>query len=230
MYFEHDHNQPSSWTTGTLKQFGDDDQIHFAVMLQNSKHYNSRFLCNFWAPISVCYLVDNHGGWLWWRLVHQKLHWPGDGSIMKDIRRLDKTAFTSFPLSFYGSLLVLSLLRWLSQWKRREIKSYWSGSRTPPRLPIWWWSLLPQDNIGACPYSVLPVFSPVFFTQFSRPYLAHCFYSWNILLPVKLKYPRIRSSSPYDLIHVFMGDKFSLSDAGVRDFYLVSKLTPPVHT
>ena len=62
-----------------------------------------------------------------------------------------------------------------------------------PSLPMWWWSLLlPQDNIGACPYSVLPVFSPVFFTQFSRPYLGDCFYSWNILLPVKLKYPRIR--------------------------------------
>ena len=57
MYFEHDHNQPSSWTKriGTLKQFGDDDQTHFALMLQNWKHYNSRFLCNSLGP-NLCVL------------------------------------------------------------------------------------------------------------------------------------------------------------------------------
>ena len=161
------------------------------------------FCAILWVLIYVCCLFDNCGWWLWWRLVHQ-LHWPGDRSIMKDIRRLDKTAFTSFPLSFYGRLLVFTIMMIVTMKKKGKLKatevvqgldrfpasleSKWVGetdySRTPPRLPIWWWSSLPQDNIGACPYSVLPVFSPVFFTQFSRPYLAHCFYSWNILLPV----------------------------------------------
>ena len=43
-----------------------------------------------------------------------------DGTIMKDIRRLDKTAFTTFTLSFYSNLLAFTILMSVTTKKKRK--------------------------------------------------------------------------------------------------------------